>query len=80
MKHAILAVVLIASPAAEKCVVIPQEGPLWNASPEQVSQGIQFPCYMDFYQALQYYLTEVKRQQDEECPRCFPNDKPWSQR
>jgi hypothetical protein len=64
----------------EECVVIRQEGPIWNATPEQVARGISFPCEHDYNQALRDYLIEVRRQQNDQCPRCFPNDKPWSRR
>jgi hypothetical protein len=62
--------------ALERCVVIRQEGPIYNATPEQVVRGIEFPCSLDYYQALAHYLREVKRREDEVCPRCFPNDWP----
>jgi hypothetical protein len=84
-----IAFISIASPAMsdhttrrpiKECVVIRQEGPIWNATPEQVARGVSFPCEHDYNQALRDYLSEVRRQQDDQCLRCFPNDKPWSRR
>jgi hypothetical protein len=54
------------------CVVIHQTGPVWNATPEQVAQGIEFPCDLTYNQALDYYNREIYRQQQQECPGCFP--------
>jgi hypothetical protein len=68
-----------------RCVVVRQVGPLWNQTPDDLApyKGIQqfdFPCEHDFYQALDDYLVDVKREQDENCPRCFPNSRPWGRR
>jgi hypothetical protein len=83
MKRIAIVLLLIATPVlAEQCVVVRQEGVLRGAeaTPDKVAQGVPFACSMDDNAALYHYLQEVKRLQDEECPRCFPNSPPWSRR
>jgi hypothetical protein len=81
MRAAILAIalILIAAPTMadrttqrpiQECVVIHQEGPIWNATPEEVSRGVSFPCDLNYNDALRYYTREINRREVEECPRC----------
>jgi hypothetical protein len=83
-----IALISIAAPAMadrttqrpiEECVVIRQEGPIWNATPEQVARGVSFPCEHGYNQALRDYTTEIRRQEDEFCPRCCCNSG-WEKR
>ena len=76
---AILVLILIAAPAMadhttqrpiHECVVIRQQGPIWNATPEEVARGIIFPCGLDYNDALRYYNIEVRKREEQVCPRC----------
>jgi hypothetical protein len=63
------------------CLVAHQVGVVRDVPSDTIHtypQAVVFPCTLNDNQGLDYYLREIKRQQDEECPRCYPNDTPWS--
>jgi hypothetical protein len=83
-RTAIIAIplILIAAPAMadhttqrpiEECVVIHQVGPIWNATPAEVAEGISFPCNLDYNDALRYYFSKLNEREEEFCPRCCCN-------
>ena len=88
---AALAIALVAGPAAAErtvCIVAHQQGPIRNIPANEAFSGpyaggevgpVEFDCAAGDNAALLLYLHEIKRHQDEQCPRCFPNGEPWVQ-
>jgi hypothetical protein len=71
----------VAAAATLICLVVPQVGVVRSVSPIDVHtyrSPVQVPCDLDDNAALDFWRGAVRREQDEECPRCFPNDRPWS--
>jgi hypothetical protein len=77
------------------CIVVHQTGPIRNIPVDDIplytasgpnhdrmpfADYVLFPCDQTDAQALQTYLDDTKRREDESCPRCFPNDEPWGKR
>jgi hypothetical protein len=68
--------------AALACFVIPQVGVVRDVAPDssmsEYRGAVKVPCDLTDNAAFDYWRAEIRRQQDQECPRCFPNSKPWS--
>jgi hypothetical protein len=57
------------------CIVAHQIGVVRAVPASQIidyPNAVVFPCSLDDNQALDYYNREIYRQQQQECPGCFP--------
>jgi hypothetical protein len=80
VKRLIFAAVLLATPAsAQQCVVIHQVGMRRNATPAEVAQGIEVPCYLNDDDAVRWYFRKLREREEEFCPRCCC-DAGWEKR